>query len=267
MNLVSELSSVEGITPIIVCGAARSGTRMITDILNTHPEIAIQNEMHADTVEAYFKMIDVVTNTFIHHSERKGKFLGDLWEKSRTGLTHAFLASACKKGPVGKQKDNLKYHGIKTPGFERYFDQFENAFSGNSPKYVYCVRAPEKVWPSWVALGYLDDVDVFHRRYLRSLRQANKIKSKASDRFSVFDLDAFVDSDDKAKFLHDEIFSKIGILDSKEYSSEFLTLPNRNSLERAGKPPVSALRLETEVAMLKKCDRIKEQRSKLGLTH
>lgn len=263
--MISELSDVEGITPIIICGAARSGTRMITDILNSHPEVAIQNEMHAGTVEAYFEMIDVVTRTYAHHSERKGKFLGDLWEKSRKGLTHAFLASACKKGPVGKGKDNLKYHGIKTPGFERYFDQFENAFSGVPPKYVYCARAPEKVWPSWVALGYLNDVEVFRRRYLRSLRQANKIKIKAPDRFSVFDLDAFVSSADKTEFLHDNIFSMIGILDSKAYSSEFLALPNRNSLERTGKPPVSSHRLESEMAMLRNCELIKEQRSKLGL--
>ena len=265
MNPISALSSFEEVTPIIVCGAARSGTRMITDILNAHPEIAIQNEMHADTVEAYFKMIDVVTKTFSHHSERKGKFLGDLWEKSRKGLTHAFFASACKKGPVGKQKNELRFHGIKTPGFERYFDQFENAFSGVSPKYVYCARAPEKVWSSWVALGYLDDIEVFHRRYLRSLRAGNKIKNKSPERFAVFDLDTFVNSNDKAGFLHDNIFSIIGVTDSKKYSDEFLALPNRNSLERTGKPPVISRRLESEMERLKSCDAIKEQRSKLGL--
>lgn len=65
-------------TPISVSGVARSGTRMISDILNQHPEIEIESEMHAKTLEAYFEFLDRTQANFDHYSERKGFVLDKL---------------------------------------------------------------------------------------------------------------------------------------------------------------------------------------------
>jgi len=264
MSFISELSAAKKITPIVVCGAARSGTRMATDLLNIHNEVAIQNEMHAGTVEAYFEMLDKVKETFKLHSERKGRVLDGLWESSRCSLTHAFLMSACKKGPVGAEKKALRYHGIKTPGFERYFTKFEEAFSGSSPYYVYCVRSVDKVWSSWISLGYLTDVAVFKKRYERSLRQAKAIKKASSERFVLFDLDAYASVADKVKFVENNLFLPLGLSGSSEYVDLLEAAPNRNSLKRTGVKPIESNELKAQMEMLKSCSVISELRRDIG---
>ena len=71
-NYIDAVKSVEGIKPIIICGAARSGTRMLTDILNFYSNVAIQDKLHAKPIENYFEFIDVIASSFDYYSKRKG---------------------------------------------------------------------------------------------------------------------------------------------------------------------------------------------------
>jgi len=262
-NFDNELYNLNNVTPLIVCGPARSGTRMMTDLLNLHPQIAIQDEMYSKVIEEYFKFLDNIDELFNEYANRKGRRLDQSWhnskhilthtflslftkskssndiaEKERLNdklihakkmLTHVFLGCANKNHELAENKE-LLFHGIKTPGYERYMPQFEDLFQQTPPYYIYCLREVDKVWRSWKSLGYLNDIELFHTRYLRSLRQANKIRKKVGDRFILFELDKYISSPEKNVFLYDNIFSKLGFqsLDSIEEIS------NRNSIRKAG---------------------------------
>ncbi|WP_242523999.1 sulfotransferase [Microbulbifer salipaludis] len=258
------LEESKEINPIIVCGAARSGTRMVTDLLNEHPEIAVQEEMHAKTIESFFAFLKNVDDVYDHYSERKGRRLDGSWNLSKAAFAHTFFACANKKDCIGTNK-SLKFHGIKTPGYERYFEEFESVFSTLLPHYVYCVRPVAKVWRSWRSMGYLSDLEVFKIRYQRSLRQAIKIKASAASRFVLFDLESFVESDNKEQFVHDNLFSRLGFGEKSVRLASISSLPNRNSLKNRGREYVKDEALQEEVALLEGCTKIREFKEKLGL--
>lgn len=262
-SLVDGLARTRRITPIIVCGAARSGTRMAADLLNIHDRIAVQNEMFAEVWESYLRMLADIDRTFSEHESRNGKKIDVHWRNLKGGLTHAFFAAACKKRGTGQGKD-LRFHGIKTPGFERYFVQFEKIFSKHPPLYVYCLRSAGKVWRSWHSLGYLDSVSDFRRRYERSLRQAGKIKRRAGDRFILFDLDAFVSATDKHEHLKEQLFLPMGLKVGRRYKNLFNHAPNRNSMKRFGVESKRDERVELEMRELDEHPGILELRKKLG---
>ncbi len=137
-NFLESLEGLKKTTPVIVCGAARSGTRMMTDILNTHKNILIQEEMHANTIESYFNMLRNIDDVFDSYSERKGYQLDTHWNNSKHILSHVFFATAGKKKTTNNTKE-ITFHGIKTPGYERYFPELEDAFSHTPPIYIYIV--------------------------------------------------------------------------------------------------------------------------------
>lgn len=238
------------ISPLIVCGAARSGTRMVTDLLNKHPSFAVEEEMHAKTLEAFFEFVNKVDDNFDSYSVRKGRRLDEHWNLMKPYFFHIFLRCANKKESTMINSDII-YHGIKTPGYERYFSSFEKIFDQNSARYVYCIRDASLVWRSWKSLGFLNDFYLFKTRYLRSLRQACKIKRNAPDRLVVFNLDEFVDSDDKNYFVKKNLFNLLlGESDSSAMSSGFDLVENRNSIAKRGESYTFDKVLENEMKIL-----------------
>lgn len=261
-NFLDTLPTTRKITPLLVCGAARSDTRMATDLLNAHPRVAVQNEMHGETFEAYVQLVRAVDANFEKHSARKGKPLGQAWQIAKAELGHVFLATASKRAAVGRGK-RLTYHGIKTPGYERFFDEFQALFPRTRAVVVYCLRSVDKVWRSWSALGYVDDVEIFRARYERSLRHAVAIRKKIGERFVLFDLDDYVASGDPCGWAGAKLFAPMG-LDISECAEVIRELPNRNALSRTGAEVVEGEKIEAEMAMLRGLDRIRELRVELG---
>lgn len=228
---IDNLESIGNVKPLVICGNARSGTRMMTDIVNSHPNIVVQEEMHAKTIEAYFRLTEEVDDTFAHYSKRKGTYLANHWDSKKKSLTLAFLSFANKKSMVGLGKD-VKYYGIKTPGFERYFKSFESVFAKEAT-YIYCLRNPVSVWRSWKSLEFVDDVELFKSRYIRSLRQAIKIKNNAKGRFILFQLDDFIASNNQSSYISENIFKNLE-LDKGLLPISIEEIENRNSLEKRG---------------------------------
>jgi hypothetical protein len=262
-NFIDVIRTTRRLTPVLVCGAARSGTRMATDLLNLHQNVAIQNEMHGETFSAFLELVKTVDTTFAKHSERKGKTLGKAWRKSRAELAHVFLATAGKRPPIGQGKEIL-YHGIKTPGYERFFRDFQALFPDSEAYVVYCLRAVDKVWRSWCSLGYVDDVELFRMRYERSLRHAIAIKKRIGERFVLFDLDDFAAAEDQADWVMKRLYAPLGLPPSEEHISRIAETPNRNALLRTGKEAVEGEKIEAEMAMLRSNERIREHRVTLG---
>lgn len=259
-NYVDAIKGLENVKPIVICGAARSGTRMLTDILNSHSNIVIQEEMHAKTIEKYFEFIDAIGSNFEYYSERKGKNLSVHWNDSLKYLNFSFFASANKRGLTGFGKDII-FSGIKTPGYERYFASFDKIFPDSPPVYMYCIRDVAKVWRSWKTIGFLDDVMLFRTRYERSLRQALKIKKSAPDRFFLFDLDSYVEAADKKAFVESNIFGFLGVAQSDYIDSALFE--NRNSIKNYGAEYIEREELAKDIDILLGCDRIKSLRTAL----
>lgn len=261
-NFLDGYKSIKKITPIIVCGMARSGTRMLTDLLNNHDQIAIQNEMHAKTIEAFFVLKKEVDGVFAHYEKKEDRRKNKNWLKSQNILLHTFFASANKKGILGYGK-NISFHGIKTPGYERYFSEFEDIFGLKPPFYIYCIRRPDKVWRSWKSIGYLIDFKVFQQRYLRSLRQAQRIKRAAPKRFVIFNLDNYIETDNQHSFIQERIFKRIGIKDILNYKDIMVTTPNRNALKNKGSKYIEDKQIKQEMKLLIKNKEIIERRKAL----
>ena len=252
-SLFDAFKETRKITPLIVCGVARSGTRMATDILNAHNRIVVQDEIHAKTMEAYFDFLEQVQGVFDHYSERKGRPLHGHWQRNRETLHHMFFISANKKQMASKD-DPILYHGVKTPGYERYLDQFEACFPRNPPRYVYCMRDAAKVWRSWHGLGYLDDVRTFSKRYERSLRQALAIKRKVGDRLIVFELDSMIGANDKFAFIEETFYKPLGLPLNGSARERLEETSNRNSAERRGAT------LSDDQKMIKEMDKLSQSK-------
>lgn len=248
------------ITPIIVCGAARSGTRMACDILNKHAECCVQDEMHAKTFEAYVEFVDKVQGNFNHYSALKGRALDANWRASQAVLHHVFFSCANKKGAMVPGRSAM-YHGVKTPGYERYFSTFEAMFPSRVPPvYVYCLRDAYKVWRSWLTREFLSvaDIDLFLVRYRRSLRQAVRIKRQSPGRFVLFDLDDYIAAGCKKDWIVEHLLSPLAVPENPILDYE--NIANTNSSKALGLSLVPEGRLMGE-GKIKSDVKIMEYRS------
>lgn len=234
---------------------------MIADILNAHPSILVEAEMHAKTIEAYFAFLDQVQENFDHYSERKGFALDRHWQRSQTDLHHLFFATAGKRPTSLDARADVTYHGLKTPGFERYFERFETIFKRKPPLYVYALRQPGAVWRSWVTRGFEASFDTFLLRYQRSLRQALTIKTTAPDRLALFNLDTYIAAPDKASFVTQEILKKLGLPEFKVWPEG--GVDNSNSASALGLSLVDSPEVTAQIAQLNADRKIRAYRDKL----
>lgn len=231
---------VPALKPLVVTGVARSGTRMVSDILLSSQQIVLEDEMHAKTLEAFIEMIDKVDANFDYYSILKGKRLDHGWAKMKPSLFRVFLNSA-SKGPqliTSKSLDDSSspvYYGIKTPGYERYYESFEKLFAPEKVLYIYCIRNAISVWRSWLARGFLDDVNLFLVRYKRSLRQALKIVRLSQGRIAIFNLDSYIaltSEADRENFFAQAIIEKLRIQAELQWPKA--GFENANSAARLG---------------------------------
>lgn len=249
-NILSDfVEEARGWTPVIICGAARSGTRMISDIMNQHSKVHIEGEMHAQTMKAYLNMLSQVDQVFRHYSEKNNRVLDEHWMAVRPALHHLFFATACKATNLKRNKANIEYHGIKTPGYEKFFRHFERIFSSTPPLYIYAIRDAGSVWRSWKLRGYDTSVESFTERYLRSLREAISIKEGAPSRFVAFNLDDYIAATDKPTHIAGSILKPLGMDDMIAWPDG--GMGNRNSTQKRGETLPDDDVTQKEVAMLR----------------
>lgn len=233
---------------------------MIADILNQHDEIEIEAEMHAKTIEAYFDFLKSVQKNFDHYSERKGYRLDKHWKRSQRALHHVFFATAGKEA-ARSQGESITYHGLKTPGYERYFEEFDSIFNPVKPLYIYAIRQVGPVWRSWVTRQFSDDPELFRRRYERSLRQALKIRRSAPERFALFDLDAYIAAENQQDFVNEKILKALGMPEMRGWPEQ--GVPNSNSASALGLELVHTRNLEKQIESLEADEKIAFYRQKL----
>lgn len=170
--------------PIIVCGMPRSGTRMIATYLEASPDVVITNEYPVSLLRSAL----LHEATLIRSLEKKRgtrwmrRFRREYW------LEQWVLAS---RPQVQKKAKTARRIGNKTPGVEAFFEDFELAFAGQEPLYVYCARPPLKVLRSLYNMPWNDKSVRFNwERYKASIRDLARMVEKAPERVLMVRVDA-----------------------------------------------------------------------------
>ena len=221
IGLTGLLEELYDAIPIFITGVARSGTRTVANVLSSSEHIVLEREIHDKSIEALISMFENVDHNFKHYSSLR-EYARPLDTSYKLGKSTLFKASlnTISKGPPqslaklsNKNQNAVKFYGVKTPGFERYFKSFEQILYPQRPVYIYCIRDVENVWRSWLARNFLSDANLFLRRYKRSLRQALTIKRTCPQRLSVFNLDEYSTKNEisKARYFTDVVFNHLSI--------------------------------------------------------
>lgn len=229
------------VTPLIVCGMGRSGTRNTAAVLNQHPEIRIFGEISSKTFVHFFKMLSA--NDML--SEKK---LASWRAKKLNYIFDSFFALS---GGLIRRRVPREHIivGFKSPRSEFFFAQFEKHFAscGVAPFYVYCVRNPLDCWASYRSMPWNNwNVDQFIGLYLKSLRRLAVMRRKAGSRVRVMHLDQFLARDDPVEFYAETLFTPLGLTMSDELRKALPGVKNSNSTiaatgaERLPLPPEDA---------------------------
>ncbi len=99
--------------PIIVCGAARSGTTFTGALLGTHPAIVITGEFFLYKSPATLAVFDELQQAYSH------RWTTEEWARRRARLMREMWLSASREPAVVKSQTARRIAN-KTPGAEHY---------------------------------------------------------------------------------------------------------------------------------------------------
>lgn len=197
--------SIKKTTPLLVVGPPRSGTRFITNVLNSVPGVIIQGEIPNPIIRKVFETIKTCNNNF--ESRNRNQTIKN-WEQTK----HDFMFSAWANLTKSKRKkfdSNCIYYGYKTPFHELYFDTYNDFFEPVRPKYICCVRNFLDHYFSVNARWSHRSIIMVSKQYTHSLRQLRYMKEKRPDDVFFFFLDDFKEKG--VDLLYEKIFSPLGL--------------------------------------------------------
>jgi len=179
--------SFDDITPLIVAGPPRSGTRFVTAVLDSVPGIQMYSEIRDELIEPVLRSVRQADGLY-RSSSRDG--WPEQWERKKRlfmfSIWHGL--SADKKGPPRRKS---LYIGYKTPFHERYFDFYNGHFDPVRPVYVCCIRSFVDHFLSVQARWPRHGIVYTAFRYWRSLRRIRRMKAERPDEVIVFVLDDY----------------------------------------------------------------------------
>lgn len=205
MKLITVVFDGDGvvmISPIIVCGMPRSGTSMARDLLKSMPDVYVINgEPSIKLLRCYYDFIYNVENVI---DQRGGKPSQSVFAKNKDLLSLIALASIDKYAKnVPKALFSYGYFVAKSPAFEFHIDELKGIFTSSvRPRFIYCTRSPDRVWKSLSSMPWNNrSVSSFRSRCIKSHKVFHKYLKTSEACGAVFDLDAYVASNDKFGFL------------------------------------------------------------------
>jgi len=197
--------SVDQATPLLVVGPQRSGTRFVTNVLNSLPGVTIQDEIPAGVMES-LKWLTIKCENKYANSEIKAR--ADSWECTK----HDFMFAAWGNLTQGRRRESdtsCIYYGYKTPFHEKYFDFYNAFFDPVRPKYVCCIRSFIDHYFSVSARWPERTIHLISRRYINSLRQISYMKKQRPDAVLLFFLDDYKEIG--MPYPHQRIFMPLGL--------------------------------------------------------
>lgn len=181
----TENLSFDGVTPLIVVGPPRSGTRFVTAVLNAIPRVQLYSEIHDEILAPMKKSLRQAERVY-DSSERDGSPAH--WEARKRGLMYSVWhgLSADRQRPPRKKS---LYIGYKTPFHEQHFEFYNRYFDPVRPVYICCIRSFVDHFLSVQARWPRHGIVYTAFRYIRSLRKIRRMKAERPDEVIVFVLD------------------------------------------------------------------------------
>jgi len=199
-------------TPIIVAGPQRSGTRFITNVLNSVPGVTIHGEIPAPVINNIIKVIRKCDQKYLRENIENSR---KNWSITKRDFMFAAWANL-NKGKRKKPDENCVFYGYKTPFHEKYFDFYNTFFDPIQPKYVCCVRgfidhylSVQARWPAVQARWPERNILFVAWKYVQSLRQLRYMKAQRPNDVLLFFLDDYKKIG--FQYLRDRIFSPLGL--------------------------------------------------------
>lgn len=195
------------VTPLIVAGPQRSGTRFVTNVLNSVPEVTIQDEIR-DSVMLSLVNLAKTCDKVYSLSHRKSR--SENWDFTKRDFMFAAWANLTQ-GKRKKITSDCLFYGYKTPFHEMYFDFYNAFFAPIRPKYVCCVRLFIDNYLSVHARWPEKSIVSVAKKYVQSLRQLRYMKETRPDDVFFFFLDDYKKIG--FQYLRERIFDPLGLSD------------------------------------------------------
>lgn len=180
--------------PIIICGAARSGTTALSIMLNQHAEIGLAREIELYKLPS---IAPLLAETSVHH--------GDAWTQERRDEVVKAIWYFIGR-PVSWEKFRARRWGTKTPWAEFNQDLWDPLVK---PVWIYVLRRGDRVFQSHLRLGYseADQPARLLAKYKESVRIGEAMAADGSGR--IFQLDLAEDFEHRQR-LAKELFDFLG---------------------------------------------------------
>jgi Sulfotransferase family len=187
--------------PIVICGAARSGTTALSFMLNQHSEIGLAREIELVKLPSLPSLLE---ETAAHH--------GNAWtERRRAEVVRALWFFVGR--PVERHRFEARRWGTKTPWSEFNADLWDPLVE---PVWLYVLRRGDGVFQSHIRLGWSEGgkPKVLLNRYKQSVRIGEEMAARGSAHICQLDLADDVDSRQRLaegifEFLEEEIDSGV----------------------------------------------------------
>lgn len=240
------------ITPLIVCGRQRAGTRFITEILSSFDEVTLQGEIPNPITAAMKKFIEhcnfVYEKQATEEENPRRKKQRDGWRDKRKKLIFDLWAGIAQSRRV-ERSANCRYYGYKRPNNEIYFDFYEENFPEPKAHYVYCIRNFEDNFLSIASRWPDRNIETVADDYLSSIHQFEAMKASAPDRVHLFDLDAHIR--EGASYVYRAVLDPLGLVPrDAEHRQNIERFGPVNTTEGTENKPRRRILSDTEVAFL-----------------
>lgn len=204
-------SANEIITPLIVAGTARSGTRFVTNALNLIPGVTIHGEIPPSVMRRAVEVYD--QGDLVYQQQQPIRdHISKKWQQSKASYLFACWTYLSKGN--ARYYSGGKYFGYKSPYHEFFHDFYCKAFAPDVPKYICCIRSfPQHLlsvqarWPQRAIINVA-------RRYSSSLRQIQRIKERSAEHVLLFCLDDYIAIG--PRYLEEQIFTPLGLEDTEK---------------------------------------------------
>jgi Sulfotransferase family len=125
--------------PIFIGGWPRGGTRMIADLVASHPHIITSDEVPRRMVSAAISLMETADSSI-----RRKRHRGNYWSNIREDFFLNIIVNTYRPG-IGVSHRVPSRFSNKTPFIEWFFDKIIDICATESPVFIYCVRHPKKV--------------------------------------------------------------------------------------------------------------------------
>lgn len=176
--------------PVIVCGAPRSGTAMIRNLIGSHPDIVFSNEFPLERLPSVEPLFDEYARLF-----HQAPYRGD-WAPRKAQLMRWLWFAGSSPARLEAGLSSRRF-GNKTPWAELATDFYDDAFEVAPPRYVYTLREGGRVILSRLNMPWGRPPSIHRQldRYKESVRAMERFRRRAGDRLFVVQLDRGLDTE------------------------------------------------------------------------